>query len=176
MTEQWLLIPSFPDYEISESGLIRRARGVRGHEAGKAVQTQERSDGRAYRSVGLSRSGRKFYRQVHVLVAEAFIGERPNGYEVNHKDFDPSNNHWSNLEYVTHAENCRHSRLAGRYTLPPNSKGENNAAAKVTEGLVREIRSLFAAGAKRRELAARFGIGRTQISNIVTRRRWAHVA
>lgn len=47
---------------------------------------------------------------VHRLVWEAFNGEIPDGYEINHIDGDPTNNAISNLEIVTHTENCRKAR------------------------------------------------------------------
>jgi len=48
-------------------------------------------------------------------VAAAFIGPCPPGHVVNHKDFDRSNNHASNLEYLEREENLRYSWRAGRY-------------------------------------------------------------
>ena len=51
---------------------------------------------------------------VHSLVALAFIGPRPEGMEVNHKDCDKQNNALNNLEYVTHGENQRHAAQMGR--------------------------------------------------------------
>ena len=48
---------------------------------------------------------------VHRLVAAAFLGPPPDPrcWQVNHLDCDPGNNHISNLQYVTHAENQKHS-------------------------------------------------------------------
>lgn len=44
---------------------------------------------------------------IHTLVARAFIGPKPEGYVVNHKDNDGTNNNIDNLEYLTVAENIR---------------------------------------------------------------------
>lgn len=48
-----------------------------------------------------------YTKYIHGLVAEAFLGPRPEGYQVDHKDGNRSNNHVSNLEYVTHRENIK---------------------------------------------------------------------
>jgi hypothetical protein len=46
---------------------------------------------------------------VHRLVAAKYIGVCPEGMEVSHKDGNKKNNHWSNLEYLTHSDNLRKS-------------------------------------------------------------------
>ena len=50
---------------------------------------------------------------VHRLVAECFCEKPPGKVEVNHKDGNKLNNHYANLEWVTHLENVRHA-----YTTP----------------------------------------------------------
>ena len=45
---------------------------------------------------------------VHRVVAQAFIINKDNKPFVNHKDLNKENNHVSNLEWVTHSENCLH--------------------------------------------------------------------
>lgn len=44
---------------------------------------------------------------IHSLVAKAFLGDRPDGYEIDHVSGDKSDNTMRNLEYVTHKENMR---------------------------------------------------------------------
>ena len=51
---------------------------------------------------------RRFLR-VHRAIAHAFLGEIPEGYQVNHINGDKSDNRLTNLEIVTPRENVVHS-------------------------------------------------------------------
>lgn len=55
---------------------------------------------------------------VHHLVAEAFIGPRPEGAQVNHKDLNRQNPRAENLEYLTVAQNILHGMAARKRSIP----------------------------------------------------------
>lgn len=63
--------------------------------------------GAGYAYYDLCFEGTRKGRHGHILVAEAFIGPRPEGMEVCHNDGNPSNNHVDNLRYGTRSENAR---------------------------------------------------------------------
>lgn len=66
-----------------------------------------------------------FTKYIHELVAEQFIGLRPEGYDIDHVDGNRSNNHYTNLEYVTHSENLKRAwvrKLAKEKEIDVNSK------------------------------------------------------
>lgn len=48
------------------------------------------------------------HKRIHRIVAEVFIPNPENKPEVNHKDRNIKNNHYTNLEWVTRKENMEH--------------------------------------------------------------------
>jgi HNH endonuclease/helix-turn-helix protein len=79
----------------------------------------------------------------------------------------------------TPADNLRDMSAKGRSTKgKPNrgTRGARNFNARLTPESVREIRCMHAAGARQKELAARFGVAPNTISTVLSRRSWAHVA
>jgi hypothetical protein len=61
-----------------------------------------------YSVVHFVKDGKRYKRFVHRLVWENWGGDIPEGYEINHLDFNKSNNCISNLECITRQENIRH--------------------------------------------------------------------
>lgn len=97
---------------------------------------------------------------VHVIVAAAFLGPRPDGYEVNHIDRNKSNNALSNLEYITHKQNLRHSYedIYLSWTRP----------RKVTDVQIAEMTTLYRSGQYlQREIAAMYGISQCYVSVLI---------
>lgn len=71
---------------------------------------------------------------VHRLVAEAFIPNPYNLPEVNHKDGNRQNNDVSNLEWVTHSGNMKHSYHKG-INQRPLRKHSEETRKPVTNGI-----------------------------------------
>jgi hypothetical protein len=70
-----------------------------------------------YLHLGLSVKWNKKMLSVHRAVAQAFIPNPDNKPQVNHIDWNPSNNHVSNLEWCTCYENQAHSiNILGKKT------------------------------------------------------------
>ena len=85
--------------------------------------------------ITLRKNNKQIVKQVHRLVAEAFI---PNPYKkrcVNHKDGNKINNHVDNLEWVTHQENTIHAWETGLQMMTPERchKNKVNSSKKVNQ-------------------------------------------
>ncbi len=167
-------------YAASSLGRVRRAIPAQGTRAGYILSLIARKD----RYVGIRLQGKDRRRSflVHRLVARAFLGPCPLGKEVNHKNGIKSDNRIENLEYVTRAQNIRHSFDTGLREfvcrIQPEKAlkiGEQNGRAKLTEGDVRTIREAHKDGAVPKVLASRFGVCVSTIWNIVSRKQWRHV-
>jgi hypothetical protein len=107
--ERWLPVPGYEEnYGVSDMGrvLSRRRTGAKG---GLVKQSYASTGG--YCLVGLSRQAKRKVAKVHHIVAAAFIGPRPDGMLVLHRDDDPKNPRLDNLRYGTHADNA-HDRVA----------------------------------------------------------------
>lgn len=56
-----------------------------------------------------SKEGKYKHRPIHRVVWEAFNGQIPKGFEVNHINLNRQDNRLDNLELLTHQENCQHA-------------------------------------------------------------------
>lgn len=160
--ERWLPVPDWP-YEVSDLGRVRRASAAQRTHAGRIVSAKA---GR-YPVVILSHCGRRKGFHVHALVASAFLGSRPAGAQVNHRNGDKHNNRAANLEYVTPDENVGHAKRTGLIR-----RGERHPQAKLTDGDVAEVRRLHREGVSQAEIARRFGRHPATINHIVRNRHW----
>ena len=106
----------FREYTFHNSVYYCNCEGLILNQKFEKKKTFKGNDG--YREVELSGNGinkngnRLRYKvKVHTIVAELFVPkpESDEKWEVNHKDCDRMNCHYTNLEWVTHLENIRYS-------------------------------------------------------------------
>ena len=168
MVAEWRVVPSFPDYEVSEYGGVRRCRkGIRGGQVGKIMKPYIREDG--YRMYILRQENRSWHRKAHQLVAEAFVGPKPfAGAEVRHLDGTRTNDHHSNLMWGTSAENKADMVAHGTRMV-----GESHPGVKLSQKQVETIRALASNGIYQRIIADHFSVAQSSISKIVRGERWA---
>lgn len=157
-------------YEVSNLGRVRSLNREPRARYGRVLAATNNTYG--YSQVSLRRGGKSKCCQVHLLVAEAFIGSRPMGHETNHRNGIKTDNRLGNLEWVTPYENHHHAVNMG---LRDDPKGEENPAAKLTDNKVMHIREQYAAGATQQQLANECNVGTTTIGRVVRGETWKHV-
>lgn len=104
-TEIWKPIEGSSRYEVSNQGNVRHVKHKKILKGGLPHN--------GYRQVNVyyDNNGGKITKCIHQLVAAAFLGPKPEGVEISHKDNDKSNNRAGNLEeYITHEENVQSNR------------------------------------------------------------------
>lgn len=129
MQEIWTQIIGYDGfYMISNFGRIWSVKtGI------KKTYTKEGG----YEVAGLSKNAISYF-LVHRLVALHFIPNPDNKPEINHKDTVKTNNHYSNLEWVTRKENQVHAAKNNRFPGTQINKGKFgklNALSKAVKQL-----------------------------------------
>ena len=97
-------------YEVNEDGtIIRNARSKRALKCRKHSHNSHTE----YWCLNVNLKGkiRKVY--THKVVAECWLGQKPEGYEIDHIDRNSLNNHYSNLRYVTKSEQMKNRAHSG---------------------------------------------------------------
>ena len=130
MVEIWKSIENFPYYEVSNFGNVRSVDRVFTDTLGRKVNRKGKllkcdTNGR-YKLVRLYNisQGKDIALLVHRLVAQAFIPNPNNLPCVNHKDENPGNNDFRNLEWCTYKYNSNYGTIKQR--LSKSLSGENN--------------------------------------------------
>lgn len=100
-SEVFAVIPGFPNYNISNYGRVLN------NTTDKILG--DFKDTKGYPITFLYEDRKRKTLKVHRLVAKAFIANPENKPQVNHKDGNKKNNHWTNLEWSTNSENGKHA-------------------------------------------------------------------
>jgi len=173
--EIWLPINDIIGYEISNYGRVRSinrsiytmsrwGKRMQKNLSGKIMSNK--TDGNGYKFISLSNNGNKSIFRINRLVLCTF-DNKPYKYKlwVNHIDGIITNNHISNLEWVTASENQIHAFKIGLKKPTDNSK--------LTEQQVIKIRNEYI-GKRGQQiaLAEKYGVTQSNISAIVLNKSW----
>ena len=124
-----------------------------------------------YLQVDLSINGSHERRNVHAIIAETFLGPRPNGLVTCHNNGRCADNRETNLRYDTPTGNGQDRCLHG--TQP---RGENHHAAKLSEADVLAIHLAPLGRGTAQKLAKQYGVSSVQIVNIRSGKSWGHIS
>lgn len=151
--------PEFSDYIIYEDGKVYSLK------VNRFLKPYERPDG--YITTYID----DYFKRVHRLVAETYIPNPDNLPEVNHKDCDKSNNHVSNLEWVTSKQNKQHARDHGIY-----SSGEESVNTELTNEQIHEVCDLMQQGYINKDIVTKTGIPTYTVANIRSGNIWKDIS
>lgn len=166
--EEWRDIQDFEGcYQVSNLGRVRSLDRTIYTKDGKSQNwkgrlLKQRVSNSGYNQVGFKKQAKTYMRDVHRLVAIAFIPNLDSLREVNHMNGIKHDNSVSNLEWVSSTQNNNHALDLG---LMPY--GEKCSWSKLSDVQVLEIYNL----ANKKELthkqiAIRFNVSKGTVSKI----------
>lgn len=156
--EAWVTVPNYPDYDCSNMGRVRSRRNPKAKREGKPTMLTCRSVNGDYPRVRLCNDDGMRSVDVHVLVAELFIGPRPEGLVVCHEEDDRSDARASKLRYGTSADNTNDAYENGK-----QFKGYRHFSCKLTP---EEVITIRADTRPPRVIAKEYGVSKPSILNI----------
>lgn len=126
---------------------------------------------------GNTPDGTRYHFLTHRLAYSLHIGRllRPGECVLHRCDNPPCNNYLRHLFLGDRKDNADDKMAKGRHNYRTHH-GSKHGMSKWTEDQVREIRALYdGKHATQTELAARYDMSQTNVSDIVRRRIWKHV-
>lgn len=159
-------------FEISDDGRLRRISYEVNARGGKTrvIKAREVKLGRhqfGYPVATISFKGVRHTLLIHQLMAEAFIGPRPEGLVVRHLDDNPENNTVGNLAYGTPGDNQKDKERNGNQPV-----GEGIPWSRMTAKCIEEIRLRRACGDSLLILANSYGISEAYVWKICSGAVW----
>lgn len=159
ISEEWRDIPGYEGiYQVSNLGNVRSLDRTLECKNGRIIKLKgkllKQGNKNGYRFVNLC-YGHSV--SVHVLVAQAFLGDRPDKMDVCHINGNRSDNKLSNLEYGTRSKN----NLDG-YRI----RGYVSKKQVLNPDKVKKIKEKLKNGATRRQLSKEFGCSKSTITAI----------
>jgi hypothetical protein len=182
MKENWQNIPNFESYyQVSNLGRVRGLdriiidkNGKKKRIKGQIIKPQYATNG--YLFIRPCKNGIKSNFLLHRIVAQMFISNPQNKQEINHKDFNKTNNVFTNLEWCTHSENHKHlfhKGIRNKYFI--NNTGSNNGRTRLTEDKVKQIKILLLNGKKHKDIAKLYDVSKSVVDQISSGKNWKHV-
>jgi calcineurin-like phosphoesterase family protein len=154
----WKPIPNIDGYLINYYGQIK---SFKKYKEGSFISPHKDKDG--YLCVKLTINKKPYGYKVHRLVALAFLDNPDNLPQVNHKDGHKLNCAVDNLEWISNLNNQRHAWQNDFKTI------------KLTIAQVSEIKQMLADGVTNTEIARKYNVDQSLISNIKTGKIWNKV-
>lgn len=173
--EEWRPVVGWEHlYEVSSLGRVRSlprliacppSISVTGYTIRKQHILKASPDSHGHLIVVLCDNNYRRTTPIHLMVAAAFIGQRPDGCDTHHQNEDKTDNRVRNLEYLTRGD---HTRF--------HHSGERSTSAKLTDSDARRIKSLARGGLlSQSQIGAIFGVSQSAVYLIKIGKNWRHL-
>lgn len=167
--ERWLPVAGYEGkYEVSDRGRVQRIGSGRGSNTRYIMSSWSDDQGRP--KVTLRNPDGYVQRTISTLVAAAFLGPRPEGLDVCHRNGINTCNLPGNLYYGTKRQN-----MADKLTHGTQPLGGSSHLAKRTIEQVREVRAALERGERACDIARRLNVPEKWISDVKQGVSWKHI-
>lgn len=166
-TEKWRSVPGCDGYYASTLGRMASTR------QGHFKPLLRKSMARGYYTVSVLRDGdvNRKTTYVHTLIASTFIGIRPDGLYINHKNGIKTDNRVVSLEYITQQANIIHAVAMGLITGPWRGiTGDRHGSTKIKGLAVTLVIERYCSGESVRSIADSLGVCQRTVRRAMRRR------
>lgn len=186
MKEIWKDIIGYEGYyQISDHGRVKsvermidhnKSTGVKRKICGRILTLHPKPKG--YLIFIASKNGITKTCNVHRVVAELFVPNPDNLPEVNHIDENKKNNHFKNLQWVTHIENIRYGTGIRRSTqyktgrINPVVRGENHPNSKLKSA---QVICIYRDNRSYSKIAKEYNVDISTVYAIKRHKTWNHL-
>ena len=151
----WKDVVGFSGYKVNEYGEVK---SFKRYKEGRLLKPYKDKDG--YLCLSLRVDGKSKAQKLHQIVAKAFLDNKDNNIQVNHKNGHKFDNSKNNLEWSSNLSNQRHTWNNDLKTI------------KLTNKDVLEIKELIKQGRKNKDIAPLYDVDPSTISNIRNGNTW----
>lgn len=167
MVEIWKDVIGYEGlYRISNLGNVysNSRRGSGGARTGRILKPK--IDGSGYMFVNLQYKGSRKYMKIHRLVALHFLDNPDNKPQVNHIDFNRTNNIVTNLEWCTVSENIKHSWNNNRGYNPLHKPGLDHPNTIYDSIKIKDMVYMRNSGMTYQKIAKIFGCSHSTVQRL----------
>ena len=124
---RWEVIKDYPNYSISDTGIVKRNAYTRIDSLGRKTNVKEKilklqTDKYGYYRTTLVKDGKNHFLTLHRLLATTFIPNPNNLPVINHKNENPKDNRLENLEWCTTSYNNNYGERQKRVSITQGKK------------------------------------------------------
>lgn len=138
--DEWRCIFEYENYQVSNKGRVRSINRYIQCSNGVVRHVDEReltpSSNKGYLEVCLYKDGQAATKQIHRLVAAAFLPNPQNLAEVDHIDGNKQNNRVENLRWISHVDNIAAAKNNGQLNTEFWLKSIQKSNSKPVKDLV----------------------------------------
>lgn len=163
-------VPGFDCYCVSKTGIVLTCRAY--YQSGYGLWRQPKivTSSAHYRIVAMRKKGKWYWRKIHRVVLETYVGPCPSGMQGCHNNGIRKDNNLSNLRWDTSKSNAFDRSRHGHTRI-----GDLNFNSKLNAEKVRTIRKLKASGKSFSHIARVYKVAVPTICSVVHGRTWRHV-